>query len=105
MINNLSKHDSIIYKALIKYNYENFRLDILKYCEIKELIKWEQYYIDLLNPEYNILKTAGSTLGHKHSSETIAKLKNYKPSPEALSKLISAKELSGNMIIVINKKK
>jgi len=51
-----------------------------------------QYYIDLLNPEYNILKTAGSTLGHKQRSLTIAKFKNYKPS--SLSKLRSAKELS-----------
>ena len=26
MINNLSRHNSIIYKALMKYNYDNFRL-------------------------------------------------------------------------------
>lgn len=35
----------------------------------------EQYYIDSLNPEYNILKMAGSRLGHKHSEETKAKLR------------------------------
>lgn len=33
--------------------------------------------LDLLNPEYNILKIAGSSFGLKHSSETIAKLKNH----------------------------
>lgn len=33
----------------------------------------EQYYIDSTNPEYNILK-AGSTLGYKHTEETIAKI-------------------------------
>jgi hypothetical protein len=37
---------------------------------------FEQYYLDLLNPKYNILKKAGSLLGFKHSRETIAKMKN-----------------------------
>jgi|ERR1700733_15292844 hypothetical protein len=59
--------------------------------------------MDLLKPEYNILKIAGTTLGRKHSVETIAKLKNYKHSLEALTKLRLAKELSGNRIIIINK--
>jgi len=41
--------------------------------EAQELIlSREQYYIDSLNPEYNILKTAGSLLGYKHTEETIA---------------------------------
>lgn len=30
--------------------------------------------MDLLKPKYNILKTAGSVLGRKHSEETKAKL-------------------------------
>jgi len=33
-------------------------------------IEREQYYIDLLEPEYNILKFAGSSLGHSHSELT-----------------------------------
>jgi NUMOD3 motif len=40
----------------------------------KDLLKREQYYIDLMNPEYNILKKAGSLLGFKHREETIAKM-------------------------------
>ena len=59
--------------------------------------------MNLLNPKYNILKIAGSTLGHKHSQETLTKLKNYKPSTEALVKLRLAKELTGNIVIIINK--
>jgi len=31
--------------------------------------------LDLLKPLYNILKTAGSSLGHKHSEETKEKIK------------------------------
>jgi group I intron endonuclease len=38
------------------------------------LLLREQNFLDTLLPEYNILKTAGSMLGHKHSPETIAKL-------------------------------
>jgi hypothetical protein len=35
------------------------------------LIKREQYYIDVLKPEYNILKFAGSLSGFKHSIDSI----------------------------------
>lgn len=67
-------HSSKIYKALLKYGYKNFSLDILEYCEPSQLIKREQFYLDLLKPEYNILKVAGSTLGFKHSKATKIKM-------------------------------
>ena len=54
----------------MKYGHSNFRLDILEYCDKESLIKREQYYIDLLKPEYNILKVAGSRLGSKQSLKT-----------------------------------
>jgi len=46
--------NSKIYNALLKYGYEQFSLDILEYCDDSESKEREQYYIDLLNPEYNI---------------------------------------------------
>jgi len=52
-------------------------LEILEYCDgstREDLIKREQYYIDLLKPEYNILQKAGSSLGFKHSEETLTKM-------------------------------
>lgn len=61
--------------ALLKYGYSNFRLEILEYCEKKETVPREQHYLDLFEPEYNILKVAGSTLGFKHSPETINHMK------------------------------
>lgn len=64
-----------ISKALLKYGYSNFSLEILEYCESSETILREQYFLDLLNPEYNVLKIAGSTLGYKHSEEALAKIK------------------------------
>jgi hypothetical protein len=69
-----SKSKSLIYSSLLKNGYENFRLEILKYCSPEKCIKWEQFYIDLLKPEYNILQIAGSSLGYKHSEEILAKM-------------------------------
>jgi group I intron endonuclease len=46
----------------------------LEYCDPKDLLSREQYYFNLFNPEYNILKTAGSSLGRKHSELTILKI-------------------------------
>lgn len=64
-----------IHLALLKYEHNNFTLEILEYCSKNILIEREQYYLDLLNPEYNILKHAYSLLGYKHSEENIAKFK------------------------------
>jgi group I intron endonuclease len=49
-------------------------LEILEYCDTNDVIAREQYYIDLLIPEYNILKKAGSRIGHPHTDETRQKL-------------------------------
>lgn len=45
---------SVIYKAILKDGHSNFSFNILKYCDINELTKWEQYYIDKLKPEYTM---------------------------------------------------
>jgi hypothetical protein len=50
------KGSRIIYRALLKYGHAKFSLDILEYCEPNVLINRERYYINLLKPEYNILK-------------------------------------------------
>ncbi len=70
----LKKRKSAIYSAILKHGISNFKLEILKYCSRAQCIKGEQYYIDLLKPEYNILKIAGSLLGFKHSDESRAKM-------------------------------
>lgn len=69
-----SKNSFIISRALIKYGYSNFSLTILEYCEISDLTLREQYYFDKLNPQYNILKIAGSSLNFKHSEDTKTKI-------------------------------
>ena len=74
MLSKLSTRTSIIYSALLKHDYVNFSLDILEYCEIDVLIEREQYYLDILKPEYNILKVANSRLGSKQSEATKIKI-------------------------------
>jgi len=60
----------VISRALIKYGYSNFSLEILEYCDIADLTQREQYYLDKLTPRYNTLKTAASSRGYKHNQET-----------------------------------
>lgn len=62
---------SLICRALLKYGYVGFRLEILEYCPSSIVLTREQFYIDQLNPEYNILKVAGSSLGYKHSEASL----------------------------------
>src|ERR1700740_1706650 len=63
-----------ISKVLIKYRYSNFSVIILEYCDKSDLIKREQYYFNVLQPKYNILKVAGSSHSFKYSEEIKAKI-------------------------------
>ena len=69
-----SKGNFIISRALIKYGYFNFYVTILEYCAKFDLLVREQHYFDKFNPQYNILKIAGSSLDFKHSEDTKAKI-------------------------------
>ena len=66
----LNKSNNFVVGAILKYGYSEFTLEILEYCSPEKCIEKEQYYIDLLKPEYNILQKTGSLLGFKHSEET-----------------------------------
>jgi hypothetical protein len=68
--------NSRIYKALLKDGYENFTLEILEYCDKSIIIEREQYYIDLLKPEYNIQNIAGLVLSPRGSSTTVVNKKD-----------------------------
>ena len=80
--NELNRNSRPIKDALLKYGHKSFTLDILEYCSPTELLEREQLYIDLLKPEYNILKFAYSLLGFRHSPENIEKFKSKIVTPE-----------------------
>jgi group I intron endonuclease len=66
-INQLARtSNAYISRALLKYGYSAFSLTILEYCDLDSLIEREQHYIDIIKPEYNICRTAGSSLGRLH---------------------------------------
>ena len=85
------KNNLTISRALVKHGYNNFRLEILEYCDSSKsiLLEREQYYIDQLNPNYNIEKIAGSSAGRLLSEET---------------KLLISKTLTANRKIFNSKK-
>lgn len=63
----------VIVRAILKYGLGNFALVILDFTENEDTLSREQYWLDELKPEYNILKTAGRrpSKGFKHSTESI----------------------------------
>lgn len=73
----LIRSKSLILSAIQKHGHSKFSLTIIEYCDPSDLIRREQYYIDLLKPEYNICQTAGSSLGRILSEETKMKISNY----------------------------
>lgn len=50
------KRNMVIYKALLKYGYSGFRLEILEYCSPEKRLSREQFYLDNFKPEYNTPK-------------------------------------------------
>lgn len=67
----MKRAKSHINYALLKYGYSEFSLEILEYCDPGMTREREQYYLDNLVHEYNILQTAVSNRGFRHSPEAI----------------------------------
>jgi len=61
-------------RAWNKYGDDSFVFEVLKLCLIDELIIYEQKYIDILKPEYNIAKKARSMLGLVHTKDARLKM-------------------------------
>ena len=69
------KYNEHLESAFKKYGKENFIFEIIENVEdTSKLIEREQYYMDLLKPEYNKRSIASSNLGIKASDETRYKL-------------------------------
>jgi group I intron endonuclease len=79
----------------------------LEFCTIDELIEREQFYIDTLKPEYNILKLAHSSIGYKHSMESMEKMRGPRPhfSPSEEHRLAISNTHKGKMVSEKTKEK
>jgi hypothetical protein len=104
--------NSYINRALLLHGYSAFSLSILEIIDLtnlskeearKLLLSREQYFLDCIfsvdEPNtYNILKVAGSSLGYKHTPESLAKFSGennrmfgkFHP-PESVSKISIAR--------------
>lgn len=101
--------NSYIYNAIYLHGYSAFSLTIIEHIDISNLsidetrlliVSREQYYLDSLQPEYNILKIAGSSLGYKHTEESLAKMSEASKgkifSSETIAKLSKVKSGENN---------
>lgn len=110
----LKRDDSYICRALLHYTHSAFSLHIIEYIDITSLsseearikiLEKEQFYLDIIfltNKDniFNINPTAGSSLGYKHSPESLAKIsgKNhpmYGKTHSAESLALMSEALSG----------
>jgi len=87
-----------ICRALLKYDYFNFSLIILEYCEPDKCLIREKHYWDLFKPEYNIAQDPTAPFsGRKHSNKTkqilseAKKGKNHPNYGKTLSKKLEQK--------------
>lgn len=72
---NANTHPNIhLQRAWNKYGKRSFAFAVVEYCPEPELTEREQYYIDLVNPRYNICPLASSSRGRPISQETRDKL-------------------------------
>ncbi len=70
-------HSQYLQNAYNKYGKDSFNILMIESVEDKSLLlEREQYYIDTLNPEYNICRIAGSTQGRRFSEEHKQRLSN-----------------------------
>lgn len=104
-------HSRHLQSAWAKHGEDTFEFRKLIVCSKEDLIVYEQYAIDALQPEYNICRNAGSSLGVKHSPEFCAKRaalslgntsgrgnKGRKASPETRAKLSAFRTGNTNML-------
>ena len=69
--------NTMLQRAFNKYGEAGLTFSVLEYCDKDCLLEREQYFIDKLNPKYNIARMAGRQTGYKFTDE---QKKNYRDS-------------------------
>jgi group I intron endonuclease len=89
-------HSLALQHAWNKYGEENIVFKKIFLCRRQDLLKWEQHFIDKLNPKYNTCLIAGNTLGVMHSEESKQKIslakKGRKASEETRKRMSNSKK-------------
>lgn len=97
------RNNSAIYRALLKYGISEFKFEVFEHCKADVLIEKEQFYMNTLEPEYNILKFAGNRKGfvHKEASKELQRTarSGIKLSEEIKMKMAIANVKSTSVVI------
>lgn len=98
-LNNNSHCNKHLQRAWNKYGEESFSFEIICHTlHNSHLLAVEQFYLDILTPQYNNLLIAGSPLGMKRPSEAIeaTRLKNLGRKRSELTKKKIGESKKGN---------
>lgn len=82
-LNSKQHHSTKLQRAWDKYGPDAFDFSVLLYCDEKNLLMYEQIFIDALSAQklgYNICKKAGSRLGVPHDVDTVSKMRDFQRS-------------------------
>lgn len=79
-----------LYQDINNYGRENFKWEVLEECLPEELREKEQYYFDLLKPEYNLVKPFTMEIQDKECRKRFEKA--YEDSGKHLKELFSTEE-------------
>lgn len=71
-------HNPILQNYYNKYGKNDLKFSLILGCSKEELIKNEQFFLDVFNPQLNICKIAGNHLGRKCSPESIQRIREAK---------------------------
>ena len=66
-------HSRHLQRAWNKYGEDAFIFEVIEHWEPEFLVSFEQWWINMLQPEYNMCPVAGSCLGVTHTEEAKAK--------------------------------
>jgi group I intron endonuclease len=68
--------NSRICRALLKYGFENFKLEIIEYTTEEEIVDREQFWISELKPIYNLVTVVDGNYTYTHTDESREKMSN-----------------------------
>ena len=83
-------HNRYLQRSWNKCGESAFEFEVLEYWEPEFLVSFEQWWLNMLQPEYNICKVAGSALGIKRTARFTAKLKARKHTDETKAQISAA---------------
>ena len=83
-----------------KYGIDNFRFEILFTCPKEDLIRVEQYCINNYNPEYNLCRIAGSSLGKKMPDDSNVIAAVYQICPQSLKPINTFRSMTDAALFV-----